>query len=76
MPTPQRRSRRRGMMMGAAIANSRSSKAASQQSSAPAPQNTATPDITKQLTDLKGLLDDGILTQEEFDAKKKQILNL
>ncbi|KRM91464.1 SHOCT domain-containing protein [Liquorilactobacillus cacaonum] len=28
------------------------------------------------LRDLKKLLDDGIITNEEFDAKKKQILNL
>lgn len=28
------------------------------------------------LRDLKTLLDDGIITQEEFDAKKKQILGL
>lgn len=80
MPTPQRRSRRRGMLMGAAIANSRSNKVDAGQQSAPEPtkpqQSGITPDITKQLTDLKGLLDNGILTQEEFDAKKKQILGL
>lgn len=29
-----------------------------------------------QLRSFKGLLDDGIITQEEFDAKKKQILGL
>ncbi|HAK42231.1 MAG TPA: hypothetical protein DCM59_05310 [Clostridium sp.] len=29
-----------------------------------------------QLRELKNLLDEGILTQEEFDAKKKQILGL
>ena len=28
----------------------------------------------EQLRELKGLLDDGILTQEEFDAEKKRIL--
>jgi membrane protease subunit (stomatin/prohibitin family) len=30
----------------------------------------------EQLKQLKALLDDGILTQEEFDLKKKQLLNL
>lgn len=30
----------------------------------------------KQLTDLKALLDGNIITQEEFEAKKKQILGL
>ncbi|MBO5495640.1 MAG: SHOCT domain-containing protein [Eubacterium sp.] len=29
-----------------------------------------------ELRDFKALLDDGIITQEEFDAKKKEILNL
>ena len=47
-------------------------QAAAPQQAAP----SAAPDMTKQLTDLKGLLDNGILTQEEFDAKKKQILGL
>jgi membrane protease subunit (stomatin/prohibitin family) len=73
---PPRRARRRGMIAGAAIANSRSRQAAQP---AAAPQQaapSAAPDMTKQLTDLKGLLDNGILTQEEFDAKKKQILGL
>ena len=28
----------------------------------------------EQLRELKGLLDEGILTQEEFDAEKKKIL--
>ncbi|MDN6779039.1 MAG: SHOCT domain-containing protein [Lactobacillus sp.] len=30
----------------------------------------------KQLRELKSLLDDGIITQEDFDAKKKQLLDL
>ena len=32
--------------------------------------------FAKQIRELKGLLDDGIITQEEFDAKKKQLLDL
>ena len=32
------------------------------------------PDIYTELKKLKGLLDEGIITQAEFDAKKKQIL--
>ena len=40
------------------------------------PVNSTTPDIKKELTDLKWLLDEGIITQEEFDAKKKQLLGL
>ena len=33
-------------------------------------------DITAQLTQLKSLVDQGILTQEEFEAKKKQLLGI
>ena len=33
-------------------------------------------DVTAQLKQMKELLDSGILTQEEFDAKKKQLLGL
>lgn len=34
------------------------------------------PDILEQLKNLKELLDNGIITQEEFELKKKQILGL
>ena len=30
----------------------------------------------EQIREYKGLLDDGIITQTEFDAKKKELLNL
>lgn len=39
-------------------------------------KETPQSDVTDQLRKLKGLLDDGILTQDEFDAKKKQLLGL
>lgn len=32
--------------------------------------------VVDEIRGLKGLLDDGILTQEEFDAKKKQLLGI
>lgn len=32
--------------------------------------------IVNELRGLKNLLDEGILTQEEFEAKKKQLLGL
>ncbi|PWT29928.1 hypothetical protein DKZ27_09290 [Limosilactobacillus reuteri] len=35
-----------------------------------------TDDLIKQLKELKKLVDEGILTQEEFKAKKKQLLGL
>lgn len=75
---PIGRSGRRGMIAGAAIASSRGKKRAA---AAQVPQSTAAPvastdtDI-EQLKKLAELKDQGILTQEEFDAKKKQILGL
>ncbi len=45
-----------------------------QASAAPTP--TAGGDTADELRKLKSLLDDGIITPEEFDAKKKQILGL
>lgn len=33
-------------------------------------------DVTEMLQKYKNLLDDGVINQEEFDAKKKQLLNL
>jgi hypothetical protein len=41
-----------------------------------APTAPAQDDVAAQLTQLKGLVDQGILTQEEFDAKKKQLLGI
>ena len=73
-----RRARRRGMIAGAAIANSRNKKATAAQSAVPsqaAPTNSSD-DSLEQLKKLAELKDQGILTQEEFDAKKKQILGL
>ena len=48
-----------------------------QQSSAqPTQSASANGNEAEQLKRLKDLLDSGVLTQEEFDAKKKQILGL
>ncbi len=41
-----------------------------------APSTDRPSKMEDQLRALKSLLDDGILTQEEFDAKKKQVLGL
>lgn len=38
--------------------------------------DTSKSDNKEQLQKLKGLLDTGVITQEEFDAKKKQLLGL
>ncbi len=45
------------------------------EAAAPAPAAAQwTDDRVAALTRLKGLLDDGVLTQEEFDAEKQKIL--
>ena len=73
-----RRSRRRGLVVGAAIGSARANKAAAQQDApAPAPAATITGDpLVDQLKQLAELKDQGILTQAEFDAKKKQLLGI
>lgn len=66
--------------MQAQMAQMQAQMAAQQAPAAPAPAAPAaaggTDDIAAQLTQLKGLVDQGILTQEEFDAKKKQLLGI
>jgi len=81
---PIGRSARRGMIAGAAISSSRARKRAAvqqpTQSTPAAPASTPVPaandDMFAQLEKLGELKDKGILTQAEFDAKKKQILGL
>ncbi len=44
--------------------------------SEPTPTSQPSLDPYEEITKLKGLLDQGIITQEEFDLKKKQLLGL
>lgn len=46
-------------------------QAQSQQAAAPAQDDT-----TAELAKLKGLLDQGLISQSDYDAKKKQLLGL
>lgn len=71
-----RRSRRRGMIIGAAIANSRNKRAAEQQAGPAQAQVPAENDSLEQIKKLAELRDQGILTDAEFEAKKKQLLGL
>ena len=43
---------------------------------APAGKPTASVNAADELKKYKGLLDDGIISQEEYDAKKKELLDL
>ena len=49
---------------------------AAQQAAAPAPGAPAAPDYAAELEQLAQLKAQGILTEEEFEAKKKQILGI
>ncbi len=74
-----RRGRRRGLVMGAAIGSSRAKRAAEAGADAApqaAPAQADSQDQISQLKQLAELRDQGILTDEEFEAKKKQILGL
>lgn len=52
------------------------SEPAVEQSTPSTPQSSPATDPLDEIKKLKGLLDIGAITQEEFDAKKKQLLNL
>lgn len=43
---------------------------------AAAPEGGKVVSVVDEIRGLKGLLDDGIITQEEFEAKKRQLLNI
>jgi predicted Zn-dependent peptidase len=73
----RRRGRRRGLVVGAAVgAVAANRNNAAQQPEEPAVAPVAQDDMSAQLEQLAKLKEEGILTQEEFDAKKKQILGL
>lgn len=52
------------------------SEPAVEQSTPSTPKSSPATDPLDEIKKLKGLLDMGAITQEEFDAKKKQLLNL
>jgi hypothetical protein len=79
-----RMGRRRGLIVGAAVGahvanKNKQQNDASQDSNEPVDAPAASSDTNQQLAELEKLgqlKDQGVLTQEEFDAKKKQILGL
>lgn len=74
-----RRGRRRGLVVGAAVGAAAANRrnASQQEPEQPQPPAAAsTDDQVAELEKLAQLKNEGILTQEEFDAKKKQILGL
>ena len=47
-----------------------------EQAPPPPPASAATPDYTAELQQLAQLRDDGVISPEDFEAKKKQILGI
>jgi hypothetical protein len=76
MGPARRRGRRRGLIVGAAVGSAAARRNANNnQPQAAAPSDDSN-DQMAQLEKLGQLKADGILTDEEFQAKKKQILGL
>jgi len=75
---PLRRSTRRGVLIGAAIGSSRANKRAAAQAQTPAQPASvpSTDDAIAQVKQLAELRDKGILTDAEFETKKKRLLGL
>ncbi len=63
-----------GLAMGQAMMNAMGGAAAAATPAAAAPAAPAGDDMVARLTKLKGLLDAGVISQEDFDAKKVEIL--
>jgi hypothetical protein len=74
----RRRGRRRGLIVGAAVGSAAARRNAnSQQFEEPAePQANSMDGQMEQLEKLGQLKKDGILTEDEFQAKKQQILGM
>lgn len=80
MAGARRRGRRRGLVVGAAVGSAAAKRNNKNQPepavAEPAPVASGGDDQIAQLKQLADLKDQGILTEEEFSAKKKQILGL
>lgn len=76
----RRSARRRGLVMGAAIGSSRARRQAEAAASAAPPlaEPAASPtnDIPAEIRRFAELRDQGIITEEDFNAKKQQLLGL
>jgi hypothetical protein len=68
----QRRGRRRGLVVGAAVG----SAAARRRNDDAGSDNQGQSDQMEQLQKLGELRDSGILTEDEFQTKKKEILGM
>jgi hypothetical protein len=82
----RRRTRRRslavGMVVGASVGHASAQQSADQAAAAAdraassaqdAADAAASPSVEQQLTEMKDMLDKGLITQQDYDAKKKQL---
>ena len=75
-----RRTRRRslavGMVVGASVGAASTAQASQAAGDAAASASSANaPSVEQQLSDLKDMLDKGLITQQDYDNKKKQLLS-
>ena len=68
-----RRTRRRSLAVGMAVGASVGAASANQAADAASSANA--PSVEQQLSDLKDMLDKGLITQQDYDNKKKQLLS-
>ena len=71
-----RRARRRGLIVGAAVGSAAARRGAANDQQAQDSDAASSDGQIAQLEKLGQLRDQGILTEDEFQAKKKQILGL
>lgn len=71
-----RQARRRGLVVGMAAGSAMSNRNNKQQGGDDSQSQPAQSDMAAQLEELQNLKNQGVITQEEFDAKKKQILGI
>ncbi|NLX43172.1 MAG: hypothetical protein GXY79_06810, partial [Chloroflexi bacterium] len=64
-----------GLAAAQAMASSFAARPPEQPAAAPAPAQPAANDPVAALSTLKSLLDNGLISQEEYDAKRKDILS-
>jgi Short C-terminal domain len=64
----------RGEMQGGAEMPAQAAPSPAPAPAAPPPQPTSETDRIEALTKLKGLLDSGVLTQEQFEAERDRLL--
>ncbi len=72
----RRRGRRRGLVVGMAAGSAMARRGNSQAADDSEPTAAPQEDTAAQLTELKNLADQGLITQEEYAAKKASILGL